>query len=211
MNSDNRTTPVYQWPLSQGFFSTFSRPPLLPFFHVHQVHGAECVKIMPNQTSVLEQKADGVFFLYSDWINTKLPTIAVKTADCLPICIIGKHGIGMVHAGWRGIEKKAWMALQLLEPFEAFIGPHICVDHYPVGNEFLDIFPDSKALGARNGKLHLNLGQEAIARLGIDFPGISVRTSQICTFEQMSLHSYRRQPGTGSLYHLWHKHVNIGE
>jgi copper oxidase (laccase) domain-containing protein len=210
LTDDNRQVPFQRWPLSRGFFSTYSRPPTLAFYHVQQVHGPRCVRLTPERSpALLEEKADGVFFLYEDWKGRPLPAIAVKTADCLPICLVGKKGIAMVHAGWRGIEQRAWREASSVDPTSIFIGPHICVDHYPVGDEFLDIFQQSKALGHRHGKLHFNLGQEAISRLEADFPGCSIASAQICTFEQSALHSFRRQPGTGSLYHLWQEHVTL--
>ncbi len=199
----------YTWPLSQGFYSCYNRPPPCHFYHTKQVHEAHCYQVFPQEKSILHHHADGVFFLFDDWQHHPYPSIAVKTADCLPICLIGKKGIAMVHAGWRGIHKRVWQQCHLIDPIFAFIGPHICAEHYPVGNEFLDLFPSSPAIGNRQGKLHFNLAAEAMTRLLQDFPKLSINQSDICTFEQKALHSFRRQPGTGSLYHLWHNDVII--
>jgi YfiH family protein len=57
--------------------------------------------------------------------------LAVRTADCVPIVLVGPSGVGVVHAGWRGlvagVVERAVAALTALgaDPEVAHLGPCI--------------------------------------------------------------------------------------
>lgn len=58
-------------------------------------------------------------------------TIAVRTADCAPIVLVGQRAVGVVHAGWKGLAagvvREAVTAMRRLDagPVEARLGPCI--------------------------------------------------------------------------------------
>lgn len=58
-------------------------------------------------------------------------TLAVRTADCTPVVLLGRRSVAVVHAGWRGllagVVERTVDALRALgdEPQEAHLGPCI--------------------------------------------------------------------------------------
>ncbi len=62
--------------------------------------------------------------------------LAVRTADCAPIVLVGERTLGVVHAGWRGllggVVERAVEALVALDgpPLAAHLGPCIRVGCY---------------------------------------------------------------------------------
>jgi len=71
--------------------------------------------------------------------------IGVLTADCLPIFLIGKGIVGVVHAGWRGTLKGIsyltvkYMA-KLSKVEKAILGVCICKNCYEVGKDVFQQF-----------------------------------------------------------------------
>lgn len=70
--------------------------------------------------------------------------IAVHTADCVPVLLVGETAIGVVHAGWRGLAagviEAAAEAMAALgsPPQQATCGPHIRARCYEFGAADLD-------------------------------------------------------------------------
>lgn len=70
--------------------------------------------------------------------------VAVRTADCAPVVLIGQHSVGVVHAGWRGllagVVERAARALHDLgdAPRRAYLGPCIRVGCYEFQGPQLD-------------------------------------------------------------------------
>ena len=63
---------------------------------MRQVHGAEVVVVTePGEHAGAE----------ADAAVTATPgcALAVRTADCAPVVLVGTRAIGVVHAGWRGL------------------------------------------------------------------------------------------------------------
>lgn len=95
--------------------------------------------------------------------------VGVKTADCVPVALLGQKTVGVVHAGWKGL--KAGIieeTLKIFEQFEpinsviAFVGPSAKACCYQVGEDFKKSFI---ATYYRNGSLFLDTQEEAILRL----------------------------------------------
>lgn len=72
--------------------------------------------------------------------------LLLQTADCVPVLAAGRRVVAAAHAGWRGaaggiIPRLLDLCRRLHheEPaaLRAFLGPAICVDHYPVGAEVI--------------------------------------------------------------------------
>jgi hypothetical protein len=143
-----------------------------------------------------------------DAIISKQPgvTVAVRTADCLPILIVDPRtrAVAAVHAGWRGvvaeIAPKAVEAMRLEfgsrpEDLEIAIGPGIgpcCFEVGPeVATQFRAFFPERNDLYFR---VKLDLAETVIRQLGRN--GVTrgqIDTSDLCPCCKPELfESYRR-------------------
>lgn len=121
--------------------------------------------------------------------------IGIRTADCVPIALLGGNTIGVIHAGWRGLKEgiieKTLEKLSLFEPLEnflAFVGPSAKACCYEVGKEFKELFVN---LYYRNGKHYMDTQEEALFKLramGIK----NFHLYRVCTICHNSLPSYRR-------------------
>ncbi len=136
--------------------------------------------------------------LIGDGVLTDLAgvEIGVKTADCVPLVLIGEEWIGAVHVGWRGlahgIVERALEAISRYEDLKrvfAFIGPAAKGCCYEVGEEFRDMFDD---LIERDGKIYMDLQESVLRRLKTAGVG-SVGLYERCTICSPELPSYRRE------------------
>jgi YfiH family protein len=130
--------------------------------------------------------------------DRRLHGVAVYSADCLPIALAGKHTIGAVHAGWRGLAEGVIEAAvrglrELGEEGElyAVIGPGAGSCCYEVGPEV------KRALGleAEHGRLDLaTIASERALAAGVSH----LRTLAHCTICDRRFFSHRREgPGCG--------------
>jgi len=179
-----------------------------------QVHAADIVEYSPNQQNA-QIPADGI------WTKSKDITIAVRTADCLPVLFVDKKSsMAMaVHAGWRGL--CSGILNRAVDIFEqqginktevlAAVGPAISRERYEVGPEVISAFynglinmPENIAsicvAKGKNDRWFLDLQTAAMASLlfkGIDPTQLSL--FQICTWSDDRFFSYRREgKGVGS-------------
>lgn len=121
--------------------------------------------------------------------------IGVRTADCVPIALLGERTVAVVHAGWRGLRggiiEKTLKKLSLFEPLEkflAFVGPSAKACCYEVGEEFKQYF---ESLYIRNQKHYMDTQEEALIRLRRE--GIRhFFLYRICTICHHGFPSYRR-------------------
>jgi copper oxidase (laccase) domain-containing protein len=69
-----------------------------------------------------------------------LAKLAVRTADCVPIVLLGDDSIGVVHAGWRGLAAGVIQATMAAmgDVHTAHVGPHIRAGCYEFGPRDLD-------------------------------------------------------------------------
>jgi len=162
--------------------------------NVRQVHGSRVIHAVGREK---EAEADAIVTQQAN-----LPLV-VRTADCLPIFLFDeKHrAIGIVHAGWRGTREK--IICQTLskmydiwktepEKIKAALGPAICKDHYEVGKEFLDFFPDD--VEKCNAKCYLDL--KAVNKKQLKMIGVkelNIFDCGICTYCDKNYFSYRRE------------------
>jgi polyphenol oxidase len=107
---------------------------------LRQVHGAD-VKVVTAENAAEVTGSEG------DAVVTAEPelVLAVQTADCAPITLTSGAGvIGLVHAGWRGIEagviERAFEAMDALgsPPDSVHLGPFIRGSCYEFGADDLD-------------------------------------------------------------------------
>jgi copper oxidase (laccase) domain-containing protein len=105
--------------------------------------------------------------------------VAVHTADCVPIVLIGRDAVGVVHAGWRGLAagvvESALAEMDRVTPqgrgrVRAVIGPCIRVECYEFGPGDLDrvaaVLGDDLRGATAAGAPALDLTAAAVAALG---------------------------------------------
>lgn len=160
-----------------------------------QVHGDK-IKIVTEPGIQAESDA-----MITDKSNIGL---AVSTADCTPIFICDKKKkvIAAVHSGWRSTKEKIlFKTLQKLEtefhckPAEliCYIGPCISQKNYEVSHDFKNYF-DAKYLKSINDKYLFDLKSANYDMLTeFRIPEESIEVSELCSFEEEYLHSYRRE------------------
>lgn len=164
------------------------------------VHGNTIHKVVEEDLEAVIPRTDGFI------TNKRNVFLAITTADCLPIFLYDptNDSIGLVHAGWRGLEKEiiASAITNLQECYGckpenilAVIGPGIGVCHFEVQEDLLLIFKEyPQAIETKNGKHFLNLKE--IAKKQLQMVGIrqaNTEVSPLCTYcEENLFFSHRR-------------------
>jgi len=150
---------------------------------IDQIHGSDIV--VANRPGHLGE-ADGIM------TSVPLLPVAVATADCVPVVLIGNRRIAMIHAGWRGVAAGiVGEALRLMEEeggpvSAAVIGPHIGSCCYEVGSDVIEAVGGFAASTTRGG-LSVDLSGAVRAQL----PGVDVTDIDECTMHEGRFHSYR--------------------
>ena len=166
----------------------FTERPSFEFLTVNQVHGTDILNANSQDLSL--QTADGIIVTGAH----AGPALAIKTADCLPVVVLGKNGYAFIHAGWKGLGSGILTSEKLkdIDPDFFFIGPFIHVCCYEVASDFEKNFPTSKSFSRKKEKAYFDLGLEANARIKLAFPRAHVEVSPTCTFCDKHFHSFRR-------------------
>lgn len=174
---------VLEKKLPRGRFCVYQSRPDFDLISVKQTHSA----IVLNEKNCNGLEADGM-------IGDSLSPMAILTADCLPILLLGKIEHALIHAGWRGLQNEILKndLIKKINPFYAFIGPHISVKNYEVQPDFKANFSNPDAFTEREGKQYFDLSVVAQAQLKALYPDILIEESGICTFANEKFHSYRR-------------------
>jgi polyphenol oxidase len=131
--------------------------------------------------------------------NTPGVTVAVKTADCLPILLVdgANRAVAAVHAGWRGtVRQVARRSVDAMRrafatrpaDLHAALGPGIGACCYEVG-------PEVSAEFGLSGRTHVNLPEVNRLQLIADgIPPTQIYISELCTHcRQDDFWSYRRE------------------
>ena len=155
-----------------------------PFCTLRQVHGDQIVTVSSKENAQI-QEADAIA---TDERNL---SILIRTADCIPVFFLdaARPAIALVHAGWRGVQKKIIQkTIGVLKTrygsnpakLQVAFGPGIRKCCYEVGDEFLEYFP--RFVQKKKGKNYFDLTEAAIHQL--EEAGISrsaVTDSRLCT------------------------------
>lgn len=170
------------------------------WFTLRQVHGARVVEATESIVGRAAPCADGIVARRAG------PPVAVATADCLPLALLGPSCRAVVHAGWRGlcsgvIQESVSALGEDPSKVRAWIGPSIGPCHYIVGEEVAEAFrlqhpgaPDFSL--RRDGSRRFDL--RAAARWALRNSGVSVGDADPpCTFCDPLLYSHRRDGVTG--------------
>lgn len=149
--------------------------------YVDQVHGSLIAAVdLPGNHGA----ADG--------LTTATPglPIAIGTADCVPVGLVGDGVVGMLHAGWRGVA--AGIVDRALSDGHRFatavIGPHIGPCCYEVGPEVTDAIGGYEARTSE-GTVSVDLNRAIVAQIDgrVDVVDVSV-----CTMCDDRFASHRR-------------------
>jgi YfiH family protein len=150
---------------------------------VHQVHGTDVVEADPDA----RPDADGQ-------ITAQRGVAAIAlVADCLPIALVAPEGIGMLHAGWRGLAggviANGVARLRDLGagPIAAAIGPGAGPCCYEVGDEV------HAAFGTSGRTVDLKaIARDRLAEAGVE----TVHDCGLCTMHDPErFFSHRRDRG----------------
>lgn len=180
--------------LSSQIESDFPEP-----IHITQVHGNRVIvadKNYPKSGSLLEE-ADGLITK-----SFNLP-LAVRTADCLPVFLYDEKndGIGMLHVGWKSLQKDILPeAINLMKKewntdpsaVKVVFGPSIRACCFEISKEFGDNFSGQIIL--RDHQYYFDLPQYArdqLYSLGVIEKNIT--DCGICTCCDQNYYSVRRE------------------
>ena len=151
---------------------------------VRQVHGGNVIEVTEAGDA---GAADALFTL-----QPRLP-VAVFTADCLAVALLGEHGAGMAHAGWRGLREGVIDALRErmgaagAAPTRAVIGPGIGPCCFEVGEEVTSVFPGHES---RTTWGTMSIDLVSVARVALS--GLELSVDVRCTRCGDGLFSHRR-------------------
>jgi YfiH family protein len=166
--------------------------PLDAVVQTRQVHGHRVERIATKrEPGTTPPEADG-----QATTNSAL-ALLVLAADCLPIALVGRRAVAMLHAGWRGLASgilaegvEAIRELGDDGPLQAAIGPGAGGCCYEVGDEV------RAAFGVKDGGRHLDL--KAIARRELEAAGVeAIHDTGLCTLcaDPKLFFSHRREGG----------------
>lgn len=133
----------------------------------------------------------------------------IFSADCVPLVLIGKHKAIAVHISRKnilGMLVSIRTLLPQLSPAFAYIGPHICGDHFTfstVGAELEALRRGAYPIVKKDsrGVIHVDLAagvNRFLREIGIS--SAAVFSDSRCTYETTSLPSYRRCYDTGAAW-----------
>lgn len=189
--------PISSFSIGTHCFSTFSERPNLEgeLLNVNQIHSAEITDGLSENLSSIE--SDGIYLQF-DRLDSRSPHkihLAIKTADCLSIGVIGQEGAINLHAGWRGLAAEI-----LFHPFIKECKPHtfilsaaIAQENYEVGSEFKEIFRKfPQGLSLSDEKLTFSLHTTAIEMIKSKYPFVEIIVDKRDTFSNSQLNSFRR-------------------
>jgi YfiH family protein len=165
---------------------------------LRQVHGHRVVTV--DGVPAAPPEADAAVTAHPG-----LPLV-VLTADCAPVALVAPGGVGVVHAGWPGLEQgvleRAVDALRALSPgpVHALLGPCVHPGRYEFGPDLLERlvarFGPDVAGRTDAGTPALDIPaavRVALARAGVDeFEDVGV-----CTATSPDHFSHRRDGVTG--------------
>ncbi|MDQ3944651.1 MAG: polyphenol oxidase family protein, partial [Actinomycetota bacterium] len=166
---------------------------------LHQVHGADVFVTGPPGHSRLP--------IADASVSTEPEAVlAILTADCAPVALVGPGVVGAVHAGWRGlaagvIEAAVIRVSELAgEPPSAVVGPciHPCCYEFSPGDLKLVAQRLGDGVESRTAGGELSLDVPATVRIALSRAGVAEITEiDVCTSCSPRHFSHRRDGRTG--------------
>lgn len=153
------------------------RPWLASLNYADQVHG-DGVAVVDGLGSGIRCVGEAdILLTHED--NTGL---LIRTADCIPILFLSRteNILGAVHAGWRGLKKKALSkALAVVgaktQDLQFVVGPFIAQTSYEVDEDVRNEFNPMASMPLENGKYLLDLKAVLMA----EFDALGVQGERI--------------------------------
>ena len=164
-----------------------------PWTWLTQVHGATVIEVdRPGDAAGVEADA-------AVTATVRAP-LAIQTADCAPVLLVGDGVVGAAHAGWRGLVAGVLDAtVEVMRrrsdgPIEALVGPHISASEYEFGaddlRELVQRFGPSAAATSSAGAPALDVTE--VVRLSLERLGVvGTRFVGGCTGSSTRWHSHR--------------------
>lgn len=188
---------TYDLPL--GKLEVYNDKPEFECISLSQTHSSIIVDFDLRDLKTLRDfsqiEADGIKFSKSLAYTCKF---AIKTADCLPILLLGEEECVFLHAGWKGLSDGILQneEIKSITPYYCFIGPSIQEESFKVTDEFKQYFKQSKNFNDSQGQLTFSLQREAKDQLAETFPSafasIEIEDCMQCTYKSSVLNSFRR-------------------
>lgn len=179
------------------------RPQLeeLEIIQVHQIHSDIITRFHKGNTLDNNIKADGIITKL-DILEKKF--LAIKTADCLPILLMNKEEVALIHAGWKGVEQQIYLqeVIKQMKPSYCFIGPCISKNAFEVQQDFTKYFQNSDNFIYKENKIYFDLISQVKQELLGQFPQLIVEDSGLCTLEDKKFNSFRRNKTTKRNYNI---------
>ncbi len=159
-----------------------------------QIHGRGVFVTRNEDKGSIIKNADGLIAMEKDLL------VGVLVADCFPVSFWSENVFGIIHAGWRGVEKGILEELaknlrnlgEKTENLRFDVGPGIGVCHLEIKENMLGKFKMySDFIEKRSNKFYLNLRkiiEKKIKEIGYK----ELLISDICTFCNDGYYSFRR-------------------
>jgi purine-nucleoside/S-methyl-5'-thioadenosine phosphorylase / adenosine deaminase len=188
----------FEW-LVYGFGTRRSPPPPVSLATLRQIH-SDIVVPAEGRTGCLGE-GDALVS------NTPGRTVAVKTADCVPILLVdaANRTVAAVHAGWRGTVRQ--IARQAAEAMRRDFDTRVRNLHVAIGPAIggccYEVGPEVAAEFGRSGRACIDLA--AVNRqqlIGAGVPGKQIYSAGLCTLcRGDDFWSYRREKeGAGRMF-----------
>lgn len=175
------------------------------FLKFYEISEKKIAKTYQKHTkNVVVNPHPGEYYNVDGFVTSSTP-IMIVTADCIPILLKGKKRAGLVHAGWRGVQKRIYFeAINKMnedkKDIKAYLLPSISKSSFQVGEDFMDEFKGK--YGFRNfatkdkveGKYLYDLKSFVkfeLINFGIKPENIFIE--DIDTYCDTHFHSYRRE------------------
>lgn len=177
-----KNKPVLEFKIPEAKLCIYTSKPNFDFLEINQTHSD---LNFPFELITKDTNGDGIYAQ-----TKKYPPLAIKTADCLPIVVIGEKGHAIIHAGWRGVASKIFIKQEILDlkPHFFFLGPSIQKKSFKVTQEFILNFPDGEHFYHQD---HFDLQGYAAKQIINKLPHAKVENCAIDTHGHNELHSYR--------------------
>ena len=165
---------------------------------LRQVHGHQVVTV--DAAPSVPPEADAAVTA-----TANLPLV-VLTADCAPIALAAPGAVGVVHAGWPGLEQGViGAAVEALlahsdGPVHAVLGPSVHPAHYEFGPDLLERLVDrlGPEVAARTTAGTTALDIPTAVRISLARAGVEEFVDvDVCTASSPDHFSYRRDGVTG--------------
>ncbi len=178
-------------------------PPVEAWVWLRQVHGDRVIVAADEPRTTWPRAVPDADAAVTD--RADLPLV-VLTADCAPVALVAAGAIGVVHAGWPGLEAgvigRAVTAMRELVdgPVQAILGPCVHPARYEFGADLLTRLVDrlGPTVASRTASGALALDIPAAVGVALREAGVDrLDDVGVCTAESADHFSYRRDGTTG--------------